>query len=106
MTVPPSASPGVRELAGKVALVTGAARNIGRAIAIELAEAGARARGAARASRQHAEETGGLIRANGGRAEVALADLGEPGGATRVVDACVGAFGRLDMWGGNQRLPS
>src|ERR1700730_817880 len=106
MTVPPSASPGVRELAGKVALVTGAARNIGRAIAIELAEAGAAVLVAARASRQDAEQTCGLIRANGGRAEVALAALGEPGGATRVVDACVGAFGRLDMVVANAALRS
>src|ERR1700730_12929139 len=106
MTVSPSASPGVRELAGKVALVTGAARNIGRAIAIELAEAGAAVLVAARASRQDAEQTCGLIRANGGRAELALADLGDPGGAARVVDACVGAFGRLDMVVANAALRS
>src|ERR1700730_16881706 len=97
MTVPPSASPGVRELAGKVALVTGAARNIGRAIAIELAEAGAAVLVAARTSRRDAAETCALIWASGGGAEVARADLGERGGAARVVDACVGAFGRLDM---------
>ncbi|MEA2816321.1 MAG: 3-oxoacyl-[acyl-carrier protein] reductase [Rhodospirillaceae bacterium] len=106
MTVPHCASPGVRELAGKVALVTGAARNIGRAIAIELAEAGAAVLVAARTSRQDAEQTCGLIRANGGRAELALADLGEPGGAARVVDACVGAFGQLDMVVTNAALRS
>jgi 3-oxoacyl-[acyl-carrier protein] reductase len=106
MTLPPSASPGMRELAGKVALVTGAARNIGRAIAIELAEAGAAVLVAARTSRQDAEQTCSLIRANGGRAEVTLADLGEPGGAARVVDACVGAFGRLDMMVANAALRS
>src|ERR1700687_5829305 len=106
MTLPPSPQPGMRELAGKVALVTGAARNIGRAIAIELAEAGAAVLVAARTSRQDAEQTCSLIRANGGRAEVALADLGEPGEAARVVDACVGTFGRLDMAIANAALRS
>jgi 3-oxoacyl-[acyl-carrier protein] reductase len=106
MTVLPSPPPGVRELAGKVALVTGAARNIGRAIAVELAEAGAAVLVAARTSQQDAEQTRDLIRSNGGRAEVALANLGEPGGAARVVDACVGAFGRLDMVIANAALRS
>jgi 3-oxoacyl-[acyl-carrier protein] reductase len=106
MTLPPSPQPGMRELAGKVALVTGAARNIGRAIAIELAEAGAAVLVAARTSRQDAEETCSLIRANGGRAEVAFADLGEPGGAARTVDACIGTFGRLDMAIANAALRS
>src|SRR6202158_5566875 len=106
MTLLPSPQPGMRELAGKVALVTGAARNIGRAIAIELAEAGAAVLVAARTSRQDAEQTCSLIRANGGRAEVALADLGEPGEAARVVDACVGTFGRLDMAIANAALRS
>jgi 3-oxoacyl-[acyl-carrier protein] reductase len=106
MTVLPSPQSGARELAGKVALVTGAARNIGRAIAIELAEAGAAVLVAARTSRPEAEQTCALIRANGGRAEVALADLGMPGGAGQVVDACIEAFGRLDIVVANAALRS
>ena len=106
MTAFPSPQPGLQELAGKVALVTGAARNIGRAIAIELAGAGAAVMVAARTSRQDVEQTRDLLRANGGRAEFALADLGQPGGAAQVVDACIAAFGRLDIVVANAALRS
>ena len=106
MTVFPSPQPGLQELAGKVALVTGAARNIGRAIAIELAGAGAAVLVAARTSRQDVEQTCDLLRASGGRAEFALADLGQPGGAAQVVDACIAAFGRLDIVVANAALRS
>jgi 3-oxoacyl-[acyl-carrier protein] reductase len=106
MTVFPSPQPGLQELAGKVALVTGAARNIGRAIAIELAGAGAAVLVAARTSRQDVEQTRDLLRASGGRAEFALADLGQPGGAAQVVDACIAAFGRLDIVVANAALRS
>jgi 3-oxoacyl-[acyl-carrier protein] reductase len=106
MTAFPSPQPGVQELVGKVALVTGAARNIGRAIAVELAEAGATILVTTRTSRQDAEQTRDLLRAGGARAEVALADLGQPGGATQVVDACLAAFGRLDIVVANAALRS
>jgi 3-oxoacyl-[acyl-carrier protein] reductase len=106
MTVFPSPHPGLQELAGKVALVTGAARNIGRAIAIELAGAGAAVLVAAHTSRQDVEQTRDLVRKSGGRAEFALADLGEPGGAAQVVDACIAAFGRLDIVVANAALRS
>ncbi len=106
MTAFPSPQPGGRELAGKVALVTGAARNIGRTIAVELAEAGAAVLVTARTSRQDAEQTCDLVRASGGRAEVAFADLGQPSGAAQVVDACLAAFGRLDIVVANAALRS
>jgi 3-oxoacyl-[acyl-carrier protein] reductase len=102
----PTPQPGMQELAGKVALVTGAARNIGRAIALELGAAGATVLVAARTSRQDAEQTCDLLRASGGRAELALADLGQPGEAARVVDACLAAFGRLDIVIANAALRS
>jgi 3-oxoacyl-[acyl-carrier protein] reductase len=106
MTAIPSPQPGMRELAGKVALVTGAARNIGRAIAVELAEAGAAILVTARTSRREAEQTCDLLRASGGHAEVALADLSQPGGAAQIIDACIAAFGRLDIVVANAALRS
>ncbi|HET9663230.1 MAG TPA: SDR family NAD(P)-dependent oxidoreductase, partial [Burkholderiales bacterium] len=51
------------ELAGRVALVTGASRNIGRAIALALAQGGAAVAVNARTSREDAEKVAGEIRA-------------------------------------------
>jgi 3-oxoacyl-[acyl-carrier protein] reductase len=86
-----------RELAGKAALVTGGARNIGRAIALELAEAGAAVTVNALASRDEAEETAGLIRARGGRALAHLADVTDARAVAAMVEAAARAFGRLDI---------
>ena len=58
-----------KELAGKVALVTGASRNIGRAIAIALAEAGATVAVNARPAKADADAVVGEIRAAGGTAD-------------------------------------
>jgi 3-oxoacyl-[acyl-carrier protein] reductase len=66
---------GERELNGRVALVTGSARNIGRAIALDLAAAGACVMVHARASRAEAEAVAAEIRALGTRAGVWLADV-------------------------------
>ncbi|MXQ10704.1 SDR family NAD(P)-dependent oxidoreductase [Microvirga makkahensis] len=95
-----------RELSGRVAIVTGAAKNIGRAIALALAEGGASVMIAAKGSRVEAEETAAMIRSGGGRAAVHLADLTDPEAAKMLVEACIGHFGSLDILVNNAALRS
>ncbi|HXF65181.1 MAG TPA: SDR family oxidoreductase [Burkholderiales bacterium] len=85
------------ELAGRVALVTGAARNIGRAIARSLAAGGAAVMVNARTSHEAARETAALIEQAGGRAAVHMADVTDPGAVRALVEATVARFGRLDI---------
>lgn len=85
------------ELAGKVALVTGASRNIGRAIALSLAQAGAAVGVNTRASKDDAEKVAQEIRAAGGQAEVYMADIVDPKAVNAMVDSLVKRFGRLDV---------
>ena len=82
------------ELAGRVALVTGAARNIGRAIARSLAAGGASVMVNARTSRAEAEKTVEMIGAN---AALHIADVTQPEDVKGLVDATVKRFGRLDL---------
>jgi 3-oxoacyl-[acyl-carrier protein] reductase len=85
------------ELAGKVAIVTGAARNIGRATARALAAGGAAVMVNAHRSRSEAEDTVALIRTDGGRAALHLADITDRKAVDAMVAATVAAFGRLDL---------
>ncbi|MDF2997777.1 MAG: family oxidoreductase [Xanthobacteraceae bacterium] len=86
-----------QELAGKVALVTGAARNIGRAIAMALAEGGATVVVHARSSVDAARQTADMCRAGGAAdAMVALADLTDPAAVKRMFDEIAERFGSLD----------
>lgn len=82
------------ELAGKVALVTGAARNIGRAIAQSLAAGGASVMVNAHTSRAEAEKTVELI---GSSAAFHIADITKPEEVKALVEATVKRFGRLDF---------
>ena len=84
-------------LSGRVAVVTGSGRNIGRAIALELARAGAAVVINARSSSAEAEAVVDEIRRDGGRATVTLGDVSHPETAARLVGAAVGDFGRLDI---------
>lgn len=82
------------ELAGKVALVTGAARNIGRAIARALAAGGASVMVNAKTSRAEAEKTVEMIGAQGA---VHIADVTRPDEVQALIDATMKRFGRLDF---------
>lgn len=95
-----------RELAGRRTLVTGSTRGIGRAIALELAAAGAdviiHGRGpAGRRSHQDAEETAAAVRLAGVRGEVRLADLSDAEACRRLVDEAWACWGSLDIWMNN-----
>ncbi len=85
------------ELAGKVALITGAGKNIGRSIALELAAAGAAVGVNTRASKEDAEKVAQEIRGAGGKAEVFMADIVDPGAVQAMVEGVVKRFGRLDF---------
>jgi 3-oxoacyl-[acyl-carrier protein] reductase len=82
------------ELAGKVALVTGGARNIGRAICRSLAAGGASVMVNANTSRAEAEKTVGMI---GAKADLHIADVTKPEQVKALVEATVKRFGRLDL---------
>jgi 3-oxoacyl-[acyl-carrier protein] reductase len=86
-----------KELAGKVALVTGGARNIGAAISLALAQGGASVAINTRASREDGERVVRQIRAAGGQAELYLADVADADAVKRMTDAVLQRFGRIDM---------
>ena len=85
------------ELAGKVALVTGAARNIGRAISQSLAAGGAAVMVNANTSRTEAEKTVDMVESAGGRAALHLADITDPKAVAVMIEATAKRFGRLDF---------
>ena len=85
------------ELSGRVAIVTGGARNIGRAIARALAAGGAAVTVNAKSSRAEAEQTAALILADGGRAMPYIADVADPAAVAAMIEATVKAFGRIDL---------
>ena len=85
------------ELAGKVALVTGGARNIGRAIARSLASGGAAVMVNANTSRDAARETVAMIENAGGKAALFIADVTDAKAVGNMVEDTVKRFGRLDI---------
>lgn len=96
-------------LAGKVALVTGAARGIGRAIALRLATEGA-AVAVADIDEAGARSVAEEITAQGGRARADAVDLADPDQRDALVGHVVGVWGRVDVLVNNaaylgERLP-
>ena len=100
------------ELAGRVALVTGGAHRVGRAIALALAAAGADVAIAYHRSGGRAARTVEELRGHGVDADAFGADLADPAGAAGLVEAVSGRLGPVDAlvnsasWFGRDEFPS
>jgi 3-oxoacyl-[acyl-carrier protein] reductase len=84
------------ELTGKIAMVTGAARGIGRALALGLGGAGC-AVAAADVNQAGAEETAALVRGRGGEALGLAVDVAQSASVDRMVEAALVRWGGLDI---------
>ncbi len=106
----------VQTLAGKIALVTGASRGLGKAVALELAQAGAQVICTARSTRGHStqsqlpattvDDTVDAIHEAGGRAEAIACDHTDTAAVKGLVEYIAKHHGRLDIlvnnaWGGH-----
>lgn len=87
----------MRLLEGKVAIVTGSSRGIGREVALELARQGARVAVNYRQGAEAAAEVVGEIAACGSEGIAVGADVATAGGAQALVDATLAAFGTVDV---------
>ena len=92
------------ELNGKVAIVTGAGRNIGRAIALALADGGASIVVNARSNRAEADAVARDIEAAGVKALVHIGDVADAAAVQVMADAAVKQFGRIDILVNNAAL--
>lgn len=84
------------DLSGKTAIVTGASRGIGKAIALALAASGAKVACVAR-SADKLKETAGEIAAGGGTAEVHPCDVTDSEAVTKLVEGLAEKWGQLDI---------
>jgi len=101
MHPPPQPARWAPPLAGRAAVVTGASSGIGRAIAIELAFAGADVLVHARANRRGAEETAGLVESAGRKTGVAIADIADEEQAQSLIEAAYQWQGDIHIWVNN-----
>ena len=85
------------ELSGRVAIVTGAGRNIGRGIALALAQGGAAVVVNARSNRKEAEAVAGEIERAGGKALAVTADVADAAAVDKMVAAAAARFGGIDI---------
>src|SRR3954451_21265842 len=95
---------GNSELDGRVAVVTGAGRNIGRAIALELAAAGAKVVVNSRANMAEAEGVVAEIEKSGGTALAVTGDVADAGAVDAMMAAAVRKFFRIDYLINNAAL--
>jgi 3-oxoacyl-[acyl-carrier protein] reductase len=86
-----------KDLAGRVAVVTGAGRNIGRAIALELADAGASVVVNGRADGAAVDGVVREIESKSGKALAAMADVSDATAVESMMAAAVQRFGRIDI---------
>src|SRR5436190_21961841 len=93
-------------LSNPIALVTGASRGIGRAIALRLAKDGLAVAVNYVRSRDQAEEVVAQIEAAGGSASALQADVGNSDDRGRLVAATLARFGRLDVLVNNAGITS
>jgi len=92
-------------LKDKTALVTGAGRGIGRAIALEMAGAGARVAVTARTAAE-LDEVVGAIRQRGGAAQAIVADLSDRAAVPRILAATAAVLGPVDILVNNAGIGS
>jgi 3-oxoacyl-[acyl-carrier protein] reductase len=90
----------MKNLAGRVAMVTGAASGIGRGIAHVLAQEGARVL-VADLDEKAAEETAAVLRGHGGEAMAAAVDVVDRSTVTRAAAAAIERWGRIDILAAN-----
>ena len=93
-----------RELAGKVAIVTGAGRNIGRAIALALADGWRGGRGQRAKQPRRGGSVAKEIEAAGGKAIVHIGDVADAKAVQAMADAATKQFGRIDILVNNAAL--
>jgi NAD(P)-dependent dehydrogenase (short-subunit alcohol dehydrogenase family) len=101
------------DLRGRVAIVTGASRGIGKGLAIGLARCGAAVVCAARTVDTHTEglpgsihETAVMIEAAGGRAHPVRCDIGREDDIQQLVDETIATYGRVDVLVNNAMAPT
>jgi NAD(P)-dependent dehydrogenase (short-subunit alcohol dehydrogenase family) len=90
----------MRDMHGKVVVVTGASSGLGRATAVRFAELGCDVALAARRQKE-LDETAELCRASGGRALVVVTDVTREDQVQRLAQAALTEWGRIDVWVNN-----
>jgi NAD(P)-dependent dehydrogenase (short-subunit alcohol dehydrogenase family) len=85
------------QITGRTALVTGAARRVGRVLALALADAGANVVVHFHTSHGEAEQTAAAIEARGGRAALVRGDVARHDDVARIIDCAQREFGGLDI---------
>ena len=88
------------QFSGKVAIVTGGSRDIGRQVCLKLAAGGARVCVNYFGNKELADETLKQINAAGGEAIIAYGDMTKAADVQQVVESCVAAFGNSDSYFG------